>query len=132
MNDMIRAGITMADNLVILSPSNLISTDIHESLVDAENIAAVHKIARSEIVFIYSVSIHLSIHQHIPLSINRSMHFLSTHLSIHPYSSIDLSINISIYLHPSIYSYYIYFPSVYPLLQSISSCKNYNGYHVQI
>lgn len=46
MNDMIRAGITMADNLVILSPSNLISTDIHESLVDAENIAAVHKIAR--------------------------------------------------------------------------------------
>ena len=69
---MIRAGITMADNLVILSPSNLISTDTHESLVDAENIAAVDKIARSEIVFIYSVSIYQSMHSFVHPSIYSS------------------------------------------------------------
>ena len=44
---MIRAGIMCADCLIVLSPSDIHSNvDNHESLADAENIAALHKIAR--------------------------------------------------------------------------------------
>ncbi len=53
INDLIRAGIMCADCLIVMSPSDIHSNaGTHESLADAENIAALHKIARCE-VYIY-------------------------------------------------------------------------------
>ena len=48
IHDLIRAGIMCADSLVVLSPSNIHSSE-HESLADAENISSIHKIARSAV-----------------------------------------------------------------------------------
>lgn len=54
INDLIRAGIMCADYMVVLSSPEIHSVE-HESLADAENIDAFHKIARFGIHFTFII-----------------------------------------------------------------------------
>lgn len=45
-DDLLRAGILLADSLVVFNLHNEQTEDVHEHLVDADNVIAVHHITR--------------------------------------------------------------------------------------